>query len=63
MMIMGNYDGMSNPMEQSEIFESNEFIRELSSNSNKPSGVNPMLFLQKVDSKQDYEQSSPVILH
>lgn len=60
MMILGNYDGMSNPLEQSEIFESNEFLREL---SKKPSGVNPMLFLQKVDSKQDYEQSSPVILH
>lgn len=60
MMILGNYDGMSNPLEQSEIFESNEFLREM---SKKSSGVNPMLFLQKVDSKQDYEQSSPVILH
>ena len=51
MMILGNYDGMNNPLEQSEIFESNEFIRELSSNSNKPSGYNPTLFLHKVDSK------------
>jgi hypothetical protein len=55
MMIIGNYDGMFNPLEQSEIIESNEFLKELSSNSNKPSDVNPMLFLQKVDSKQDYE--------
>ena len=55
MMIMGNYDGMYNPLEQSEIIESNEFLKHLSSNSNRPSDVNPMLFLKKMDSKQDYE--------
>ena len=35
MMILGNYDGMNNLLEQSEIFESNELIREMSNNSNK----------------------------
>lgn len=34
-MILGNYDGMNNLLEQSEIFESNELIREMSNNSNK----------------------------
>lgn len=61
MMILGNYDGINNPLEQSEIYESNEFIRQLS-NNNQPDNIIPQV-LQKVDSKLEYEQSSPVILH